>query len=108
MVYCRCNDDGSYKSSVDKFMIGMTFSWAEATNAKAGDLICVLSGDTPKVRAQPSALRMEMATRMGLRKTDEFAPLWVVDFPLLEWDEESERYHAMHPFTSPNPDKWSY
>lgn len=76
-----------------------------ATGAKPGDLICVLSGTKNKVRNQLSALRMEMAERLGLRKPDEFAPLWVVDFPLLEWDEENARYHAMHhPFTSPKPE----
>ena len=105
MVYVRCNEDGTYKSSVDKFYDQNDFAnWAKVTNAKAGDLICVLSGETNKVRAQLSALRMEMAERLGLRKPDEFAPLWVVDFPLLEWDEDTERYHAMHhPFTSPKP-----
>ena len=105
MVYCRCNDDGSYKSSVDKFYNQDDLAkWAEVTGAKAGDLICVLSGETNKVRAQLSALRMELAERLGLRKSDEFAPLWVMDFPLLEWDEDTERYHAMHhPFTSPKP-----
>ncbi|MCT8339609.1 aspartate--tRNA ligase [Flavobacteriaceae bacterium TK19130] len=105
MVYVRCNDDGSYKSSVDKFYEAEDLAkWAENTGAKAGDLICVLSGDASQTRAQLSALRMEMATRLGLRKSDEFAPLWVIDFPLLEWDEETERYHAMHhPFTSPKP-----
>ncbi|SFU28549.1 aspartyl-tRNA synthetase [Pustulibacterium marinum] len=106
MVYVKCNEDGSFKSSVDKFYDEADLAkWAEATGAKAGDLICILSGNTNKVRAQLSALRMEMATRLGLRKSDEFAPLWVVDFPLLEWDEETERYHAMHhPFTSPKPE----
>ncbi len=105
MVYVRCNEDGTYKSSVDKFYDQNDLAnWAKATNAKAGDLICVLSGETNKVRAQLSALRMEMAERLGLRKPDEFAPLWVVDFPLLEWDEDTQRYHAMHhPFTSPKP-----
>ncbi|WP_067146909.1 aspartate--tRNA ligase [Pseudotamlana agarivorans] len=105
MVYARCNDDGSYKSSVDKFYDQEDLAkWAEATNAKPGDLICVLSGDKNKVRTQLSALRMELAEQLGLRKPDEFAPLWVMDFPLLEWDEETERYHAMHhPFTSPKP-----
>jgi len=105
MVYCRCNDDGSYKSSVDKFYNQDDLAkWAEVTGAKSGDLICVLSGETHKVRAQLSVLRMELAERLGLRKADEFAPLWVVDFPLLEWDEDTERYHAMHhPFTSPKP-----
>ncbi len=106
MVYVKCNEDGSYKSSVDKFYDQDDLAkWAEATGAKAGDLICVLSGQTNKVRAQLSALRMEMAERLGLRNPEEFAPLWVVDFPLLEWDEETERYHAMHhPFTSPKPE----
>ncbi|WP_350293710.1 aspartate--tRNA ligase [uncultured Croceitalea sp.] len=105
MVYCRCNEDGSYKSSVDKFYNQEDLAkWAEATGAKPGDLICVLSGDKTKVRAQLSALRMEIAERLGLRKADEFAPLWVIDFPLLELDEETGNYHAMHhPFTSPKP-----
>ncbi|WP_394974120.1 aspartate--tRNA ligase [uncultured Croceitalea sp.] len=105
MVYCRCNDDGSYKSSVDKFYAQEDLAkWAEVTGANTGDLICVLSGDKNKVRAQLSALRMEMAERLGLRKADEFAPLWVIDFPLLELDEETGNYHAMHhPFTSPKP-----
>lgn len=105
MVYCRCNDDGTFKSSVDKFYDQDDFAkWAEVTQAKAGDLICVLSGDTNKVRAQLSALRMEMAERLGLRKANEYAPLWVIDFPLLELDEETGNYHAMHhPFTSPKP-----
>ena len=107
MVYCKCNEDGTYKSSVDKFYTQEDLSnWAEVTGAKAGDLICILSGETNKVRAQLSALRMEMGERLGLRKNDEFAPLWVVDFPLLEWDEEAERFHAMHhPFTSPKPEQ---
>ena len=106
MVYCRCNDDGSYKSSVDKFYNQDDLAkWAEATGAKPGDLICVLSGQTNKVRAQLSALRMELAERLGLRNPNEFAPLWVVDFPLLEWDEDTQRFHAMHhPFTSPKPE----
>tara|TARA_R110000787_G_scaffold91628_1_gene193000 strand:+ start:99 stop:1853 length:1755 start_codon:yes stop_codon:yes gene_type:complete len=105
MVYAKCNEDGTYKSSVDKFYDQDDLAkWAEATHAKSGDLICILSGETNKVRAQLSALRMEMAERLGLRKSDEFAPLWVVDFPLLELDEETGHYHAMHhPFTSPKP-----
>ncbi|MDB9980284.1 aspartate--tRNA ligase [Ulvibacter sp.] len=105
MVYCRCNDDGSFKSSVDKFYSQEDLGkWAETTGANQGDLICILSGDKNKVRAQLSALRMELAERLGLRKSDQFAPLWVIDFPLLEWDEDSKRYHAMHhPFTSPKP-----
>lgn len=103
MVYVKYNEDGSFKSSVDKFYDAEDLkAWAERTDAKPGDLICVLSGSTSETRAQLSALRMEMGKRLGLRKPNEFAPLWVVDFPLLEWDEETERYHAMHhPFTSP-------
>ena len=109
MVYVKCEEDGTFKSSVDKFYDQSDLKkWAEATNAKAGDLILVLSGNAHKTRTQLSALRMEVATRLGLRKPDEFAPLWVVDFPLLEWDEESGRYHAMHhPFTSPKPEDMS-
>jgi aspartyl-tRNA synthetase len=105
MVYAKYNEDGSFKSSVDKFYDQEDLQkWASATGAKAGDLICVLSGDTNKTRTQLSALRMEMAQRLGLRKKDEFAPLWVIDFPLLELDEETGHYHAMHhPFTSPKP-----
>ncbi|MDP5157792.1 MAG: aspartate--tRNA ligase [Flaviramulus sp.] len=105
MVYCRCNEDGTHKSSVDKFYEETDLvKWAEITGAKAGDLICVLSGATHKVRTQLSALRMELAERLSLRNPKEFAPLWVMDFPLLEWDEDTERYHAMHhPFTSPKP-----
>ncbi len=106
MVYIKCNEDGSYKSSVDKFYDPTDLAaWAKATGAKAGDMIFVLSGPADKTRTQLSALRMELATRLGLRKPDEFAPLWVVDFPLLEKDEDSNRWHAMHhPFTSPKPE----
>jgi aspartyl-tRNA synthetase len=106
MVYCKYEADGSLKSSVDKFYDQEDLKkWAEFTGAQPGDLILVLSGPANKTRAQLSALRMELGNRLGLRKPDEFAPLWVVDFPLLEWDEESERYHAMHhPFTSPKPE----
>jgi aspartyl-tRNA synthetase len=106
MVYAKCNLDGSYKSSVDKFYSQEDLvKWAEATGAEPGDLICVMSGPAHKTRAQLSALRMEMAERLGLRNANEFAPLWVVDFPLLEWDEDTARYHAMHhPFTSPKPE----
>ncbi|PXY45130.1 aspartate--tRNA ligase [Flavobacterium hydrophilum] len=106
MVYSKCNDDGTFKSSVDKFYDQADLAqWAKITGAKPGDMIFVLSGPANKTRAQLSALRMELATRLGLRKPEEFAPLWVVDFPLLELDEESGRYHAMHhPFTSPKPE----
>ncbi len=105
MVYVKCNEDGTFKSSVDKFYDQEDLAkWAEKTGAESGDLICILSGKTTKVRAQLSALRMEMAERLGLRKPNEFAPLWVIDFPLLELDEETGHYHAMHhPFTSPKP-----
>ena len=105
MVYCRVNNDGSFKSSVDKFYTQEDLAqWAATTNAKPGDLICILSGKTNKVRAQLSALRMELAERLGLRDPKVFAPLWVIDFPLLELDEETGHYHAMHhPFTSPKP-----
>jgi aspartyl-tRNA synthetase len=106
MVYAKYNDDGSFKSSVDKFYDQKDLAkWAEATGAKPGDLICVLSGTADKTRGQLSALRMELAEQLGLRNPNEFAPLWVVDFPLLEWDEDTNRYHAMHhPFTSPKPE----
>ncbi len=107
MVYVRCNEDGSYKSSVDKFYDQEDLSaWAKKTGAKSGDLICILSGEKNSVRAQLSALRMHLADQLSLRNPNEFAPLWVVDFPLLEWDEESQRYHAMHhPFTAPKPEQ---
>ncbi|NRT13495.1 aspartate--tRNA ligase [Flavobacterium sp. 14A] len=106
MVYAKCNEDGSFKSSVDKFYDQDDLAnWAKVTEAKAGDMIFVLSGPADKTRAQLSALRMELATRLGLRNPAVFAPLWVIDFPLLEFDEESGRYHAMHhPFTSPKPE----
>ena len=106
MVYVKCNEDGTFKSSVDKFYDQSDLRhWAKVTGAKAGDMIFVLSGPADKTRTQLSALRMELATRLGLRKPAEFAPLWVIDFPLLEFDEESGRYHAMHhPFTSPKPE----
>ena len=106
MVYVKCNEDGTYKSSVDKFYdqddLG---NWSKTTGAKPGDMIFVLSGLADKTRTQLSALRMELANRLGLRNPTEFAPLWVVDFPLLEFEEETGRYHAMHhPFTSPKPE----
>ena len=106
MVYVKCEADGSYKSSVDKFYDQEDLAnWAKATNAKPGDMIFVLSGPADKTRSALSALRMELATRLGLRNPAVFAPLWVIDFPLLEFDEESRRYHAMHhPFTSPKPE----
>ncbi|QWX83821.1 aspartate--tRNA ligase [Cellulophaga sp. HaHaR_3_176] len=105
MVYAKYNEDGTFKSTVDKFYDQDDLAnWAKATGAKPGDLICVLSGDANKTRAQLSALRMDLAERLELRNPNEFAPLWVIDFPLLELDEETGHYHAMHhPFTSPKP-----
>ena len=107
LVYVRCNDDGSFKSSVDKFYDQKDLtSWANKTGAKKGDLILILSGITNEVRSQMSALRLELAENLNLRNPNEFAPLWVTDFPLLEWDEESNKFHAMHhPFTSPKLDQ---
>ena len=106
LVWVKYNDDGSFKSSVDKFYSADDLSqWATATGAVPGDLLLVMAGETHATRNQLSALRMEMAERLGLRQPNEFAPLWVVDFPLLEWDDESQRYHAMHhPFTAPKPE----
>ena len=107
LVYARCNDDGSFKSSVDKFYDQEDLGkWANITGAVKGDLIFILSGEVSQVRAQISALRLEVAENLNLRKSDEFAPLWVTDFPLLEWNVESQKYHAMHhPFTSPKLDQ---
>jgi aspartyl-tRNA synthetase len=103
LVWVKCNEDGSYKSTVDKFFGADDLTqWAEATGARAGDLIFVMAGAAHATRKQLSALRMEIAEQMGLRKADEFAAVWVTDFPLLEWDEDNQRYHAMHhPFTAP-------
>ena len=105
LIYCKYNADGTFKSSVDKFFSQEDLAkWAEKMNAEPGDLMFLLSGETDKVRKQMNELRLQVAEQLGLRKPNEFAPLWVVDFPLLEWDEETERYHAMHhPFTSPKP-----
>ena len=106
LVYVKCNEDGSFKSSVDKFYSQEDLkAWADKANAKPGDLLLVLSGDTAHTRKAMSELRLHMGEELGLRDRDVFKPLWVVDFPLLEWDEESQRYHAMHhPFTSPKPE----
>jgi aspartyl-tRNA synthetase len=103
LIYCKCNEDGTFKSSVDKFYDQEALAtWANAANAEKGDLILVLSGETDIVRSQMNELRLHMGTELGLRDPNAFAPLWVLDFPLLEWDEETQRYHAMHhPFTSP-------
>ena len=107
MVYVRCNDDGGFKSSVDKFYDQTDLkNIAKKTNASKGDLIMILSGDKNTVRSQLSALRLEVSKNLGLRNSEEFAPLWVVDFPLLSWDEEEDKFHAMHhPFTAPKPDQ---
>jgi len=103
LVYVKCNEDGTFKSSVDKFFDEAALKlWAEKMNAKAGDLLLVLSGETERVQKQLGELRIEMANQLGLKDPNNFKPLWVVDFPLLEWNEESGRFHAMHhPFTSP-------
>ncbi len=103
LVYVKFGKDGSIKSSVGKFYDEEQLKkWGEHFGAKAGDMIFVLSGETDKTRKQLNELRLEMGRKMGLMKDGDFKPLWVVDFPLLEWDEDSERFHAMHhPFTSP-------
>ncbi|WP_256002914.1 aspartate--tRNA ligase [Pedobacter deserti] len=106
LIYMRHNEDGSLKSSVDKFYDETELKkWSEAMNTEAGDLVLIMAGIKDKVRKQLSELRLEMGSRLGLRDKNAFSALWVLDFPLLEWDEETERYHAMHhPFTSPKPE----
>ncbi len=106
LVYVKYNEDGSFKSSVDKFYTPEDLKqWAEETDAQPGDLILVLSGDKSKTLNALGELRLEMGKRLGLREKGEFKPLWVVDFPLLEWDEKTERFYAMHhPFTAPKPE----
>ena len=103
LVYAKYNADGTFKSSVGKFYSDEDLqAWAEKMGAQPGDLMLILAGETDKTRKQLNELRLEMGRRMGLMKPDDYKPLWVVDFPLLEWDEDSERFHAMHhPFTSP-------
>lgn len=103
LIYLRYNEDGTLKSSVDKFYNEEELKkWAEATNMKLGDLLLVLCGKTDKVRKQMNELRLELGNKLGLRKIDDFKPLWVLDFPLLEYIEEDNRWFAMHhPFTSP-------
>ena len=104
LVYVKYNEDGSIKSSVDKFYtVDDLKTWLDACQAKPGDLLLILSGEKKKTLPQLCELRLEMGNRLGLRDKDVFKPLWVVDFPLLEWDEETQRFYAMHhPFTSPN------
>ena len=106
MIYLRYNTDGTYKSSVDKFYSEADLKvWAEKANMQPGDLLLLLSGETNKTRKQLNELRLHLGNILGLRHPDVFKPLWVLDFPLLEWDEENGRYHAMHhPFTSPKPE----
>ena len=106
LVWVKYNEDGGFKSSVDKFFSPKDLqAWATKAKANPGDLLLILSGAAKTTRTQLSALRMELGERLGLRKPDTFAPLWVTDFPLLEWDEDAQRYHAMHhPFTAPKPE----
>jgi len=106
LIYARHNEDGTIKSSVDKFFNEEDLKqWSAAFDTEKGDLLLILAGSTDKVRKQLNELRLEMGTRLGLRDKNTFSALWVLDFPLLEWDEESGRYHAMHhPFTSPKPE----
>ncbi|MBB6237008.1 aspartyl-tRNA synthetase [Pedobacter sp. AK013] len=106
LIYARHNDDDTIKSSVDKFFNEEDLKqWSEAFGTEKGDLLLILAGSTDKVRKQLNELRLEMGNRLGLRDKNTFSALWVLDFPLLEWDEETERYHAMHhPFTSPKPE----
>jgi aspartyl-tRNA synthetase len=109
LIYARYNSDGTIKSSVDKFYSDQDLDqWAVAMNAEPGDLILVVAGEKQTTLTALSELRLEMGNRLGLRDKDKFIPLWVVDFPLLEWDEETKRFYAMHhPFTSPIPEDLS-
>ncbi len=106
LVYCKYNEDGSFKSSVDKFFDAEALKkWAEVMDAKPGDLMLILAGDKQQTQSALCDLRLEMGKQLGLMDKNTFSPLWVVDFPLLEWDEESKRFHAMHhPFTAPKPE----
>lgn len=106
LVYVKCNADGTFKSSVDKFFNQEELKgWAERCNAKSGDLILILAGEVDKTRKALNELRLEMGEQLGLRDKDKVAAAWVLDFPLLEWDDETERFHAMHhPFTAPKPE----
>ena len=106
LVYVRYEENGTFKSSVDKFYSQDDLkAWAERFGACPGDLMLILAGETMKTRKALCELRLEMGSRLGYRDKNVYAPLWVIDFPLLEWDEETQRYYAMHhPFTSPNPE----
>ena len=107
LAYLRIQEDGTYKSSVDKFYDQSDLeNWSNKAGAKQGDILFILSGDKDKVRTQLGALRVHVADNLGLKNPEEFKPLWVIDFPLLEWDEETGAFHAMHhPFTSPKPEQ---
>ncbi len=109
LIYLKYNADGSLKSSVDKFYSPEELAlWAERAKMQPGDLLLVLCGGLDKARKQMNELRLHMGNELGLRNPNVFKPLWVMDFPLLEWDEENERYHAMHhPFTSPKPEDFA-
>jgi len=106
IIYCRVEADGSLKSSVDKFYDAEALlKWKEAMNAQPGDLMLIMAGGLDKTRKQLNELRLFVGSDLGLRNPHDFKPLWVVDFPLLEWDEDHNRFHAMHhPFTSPLPE----
>ena len=103
LIYVKCNIDGTFKSSIDKFYSGEDLKlWTEKFNAEPGDLLLILAGNKKQALYALSELRLEMGNRLGLKDKNKFSPLWVIDFPLLEWDEETKRYYAMHhPFTSP-------
>ena len=105
-IFCKCNEDGTYKSSVDKFFSQEDLNnWATKAKSSSGDLLLIMAGDKKSTRKALSALRLFIADKLNLRDPNKFAPLWITDFPLLEWDKESKRYHAMHhPFTSPKPE----
>ena len=106
LIYCKYNEDGTSKSTVDKFFDETSRdAWGKKAGCENGDLLLIMAGETEKTRKALSVLRLHLAEKLGLRNPEVFAPLWVLDFPLLEWDEDSQRYHAMHhPFTSPKPD----
>jgi len=103
LIYCKYNEDGTSKSSVDKFFDEKArLDWSKKSECSDGDLLLIMSGETAKTRKALGVLRLKVAEDLALRNSNEFAPLWVLDFPLLEWDKDSQRYHAMHhPFTSP-------
>ena len=106
LVYVKYNEDGSIKSSVDKFYSEEDLkTWLDRCGAEAGDMLLILCGKTMEAREQMNCLRLEMGNQLGLRNPDDYKPLWVIDFPLLEWDEETQRYYAKHhPFTAPKPE----